>query len=422
MCGLCGVLSTNISDNEFENFAKIFNVSSLRGEHSSGLFSVKEIETKDKKKLIYSARYLKGVGSSGYFTEVNWKNIKENIHDSSDTILVAGHCRHATRGSITAANAHPFNFSNIIGMHNGTLTDNIGPKVPKNKNKKSKADDTETDSESFYRYLNDHTLEETLGELNEYGDAYAFVWYDKVKRTINFLRNHKRPLWFAKVNESTLYWASEKEFLMFILNRNYTGYSNNIQKLSEIPVDTLITFDVTAVNPVQACTLRKIENIKYKRNKFVYEGYQGPRRGPHGGYAGFGGDSWDESEMYERAYNSRDKSDAIPFAENSGSSVATTLEERKKLWAEASNKMKKNEGPTSNVITLPNVRTSDKPIEYTINNKDYTRDQYERLLEKGCAWCSVQADLAEKVQWFGSEDYLCEACASDEEIKAYLKT
>ena len=46
MCGLCGVLSTTVSDFEFEKFIQLFNVSSLRGEHSSGLFSVKEIEAK----------------------------------------------------------------------------------------------------------------------------------------------------------------------------------------------------------------------------------------------------------------------------------------------------------------------------------------------------------------------------------------
>ncbi len=417
MCGLSGVLSTTISDGEFDKFCQLFNVSSLRGEHSSGLFSVKELSEK-KKKPSYSVRFMKGVGSSRWFTEHNWKGIKEHVHDSSDTVLVAGHCRHATRGSVSSANAHPFNFSNLIGMHNGTLMDNIGPKVPKNNGKKNKngMEDTETDSESFYRYLNDHTIEEALAELKPYSDAYAFVWYDKRDKTLNFLRNNKRPLWFGQTNNNTLYWASEKEFLQFILNRNYgSGYSNNLTKLAEIPADTLISFDVTAASPVQACTVRKIE-VKHKTN---YGGM-----GHNSGYltwGRYGFSEYGESEGYAAAAANRSSSydplkgnDEVPFDKASG--IKPTIAERVATWKQVTGSTEK-----SNVITLPNVRTHDKDeTTYNILGKEFSKEDYQRKLERGCAWCTCQSDTAEKVFWFASDDYLCEACSSDAEVMQFV--
>lgn len=427
MCGLCGVLSTTISDTEFEKFCQLFHVSSLRGEHSSGVFSVKE-QDKGKGKTLHSVRYLKSVGSSGWFTEAYWKQLKESIHDSSSTVLVAGHCRHATRGSVSNANAHPFNFSNIIGMHNGTLVDNIGPKVPKpahSKKGKNWTPPEETDSESFYRFLNDHTIEEALSELRPYQDAYAFVWYDKHKKTLNFIRNNKRPLWFAQIG-ATLYWASEKEMLLFILNRGYGGgYSATINKLSEVPADTLVSFDVASHSPVHNCKVRKIE----VKSKHTY--HHTPNHGGFRGWAGMMGE-WDESEQYVRnteAANDRPGDVEVPFDAASGSNEALTsrekFQERVNVWkgltARVDEKMAEDaEKRGSNVISLPNVKgTTDSAPTYQILDKSYSRNDYQKMLEKGCAWCTCQAEITDSVHWFGSQDYLCESCKDDPEVKIY---
>lgn len=425
MCGLCGVLSTTVSDDEFEKFADLFNVSSFRGAHSSGLFSIKEVTSKNNKdKPKYSTNIIKGVGPSAWFTENNWGSIKEKIHDDADTILVAGHCRHATRGTVSSANAHPFNFSNIIGMHNGTLTDNIGPKISRKDKKGKEIVVDETDSESFFRYLNDHTIEEALGELKQYTDAYAFIWYNKVERTLNFIRNEKRPLWIAQANASTIYWASEKEMLQFVLNRSYSGgYSNNIDKLAEIPVNTLISYKVDAANPTQNCTVRKIEikskytytNNTHNPNRFRYadeyfgDWYQGYDKEP---YAATNNNTAFKSD--------RPGENEIPFGEDSGATETKTAESLREDIKQSLIR-KFNERNPSNVITLPVIpKGESSEITFEIKDKLFSRKEYQRKLEKGCAWCSSQADLADKVNWHTYDEYVCADCYADPEVKQYL--
>lgn len=425
MCGLCGVLSTTVSDFEFEKFIQLFNVSSLRGEHSSGLLSVKELEKKEKNKkdkILYSATTLKGVGPSGWFAEQNWQRIKETIHDASNTIFVAGHCRHATRGTISSSNAHPFNFTNIVGMHNGTLNDNIGTKVTKKDKKGNTVAVDETDSESFFRYLNDHTIEEALSEL-KFNDAYAFVWYNKVEHTLNFIRNDKRPLWIAQVNASTIYWASEKEMLQFILNRNFSGnYVNTIDKLAQIPENTLVTFKVDAANPVNACTIRKIEITR----KHSYSSHYG---GENHFRLGRGWDDWDETRYYTPGSNynpldnDRPGDDELPFEKASGGQTTEALNDSiKKTLATMEETI--NRKPSSNVITLPFVKTQDDNEEateaYKTFNETVSKKEYQRKLENGCAWCSSQAVVTDKVRWLSNTEYICSDCLSDPEVKAYL--
>lgn len=434
MCGLCGVLSTTVSNTEFEKFIQLFNVSSLRGEHSSGLFSVKEIEAKSKHNKDshkYSTTYIKGVGPSGWFAETNWKAIKERVHDSADTVLVAGHCRHATRGTVSSANSHPFNFSNLIGMHNGTLSDNIGPKITKKDKKGHPITVDETDSESFYRFLNDHTLEEALAELRPHGDAFAFVWYDKVKRTLNFFRNDKRPLWIAQVNASTIYWASEKEMLQFILNRSYGGgYVKTIDKLGEIPVNTLVSYKVDAVNPVQACSVRKIDfkpkysytpphrNGGFNWTEHGESWYQGFDREPY---------DWKKSTNNHSPTSNPDRpgDDEIPFDQASGATTTNSVTEQvqKHLQKKHEDKL----ATKSNVITLPFVPISGSvrlnsggELTFKIKDKEFTRKAYEERLNKGCAWCTQQSLIGDTVSWQSYDEYICADCAVDPEVRQYL--
>jgi hypothetical protein len=339
-----------------------------------------------KKDIDYQLKYFKQAVPSPLFIEQDPERIGKLV-EGTDTKVIAGHCRFGTKGAVTSANAHPFVFSNVTGMHNGTLSKHIGkPRVRINKDTKKKGkweEIEETDSEAFFRFLNDHTLLEALSEIQDNTSAYAFVWYDKRDQTLNMVRNDRRPLWIAQTSMNTLYWASEKEMLEFILNRNMNGYGKNIDDIMMIPVDTHIAFDLTAGNPSKNFTTTP---LKLKKTESYWGGEGGFFRGK-------------VDNKVNPLYSWRDNDS---FAEN-----------KKKV--------------NDNVITLPNVpKPKTDPVRkengfFLINNKGFTTKEYEALLEKGCVFCEQQAFKNDKVQWLDYSTYLCPKCLEDKDLRDMAK-
>ena len=71
-----------------------------------------------------------------------------------------------------------------------------------------------------------HGIRNALKMIDDKKDAYALVTYDKVTRTVTFVRNKQRSLYFS-VNENTsvLYYASEVGFLQAALSRRGIKHS-----------------------------------------------------------------------------------------------------------------------------------------------------------------------------------------------------
>lgn len=383
MCGLCGVISNYVSAGEYEDFLKLLLISQFRGRDSTGIFSVIE----DKKES-FDTKFLKQSVNSSLFLENNKESVDE-LHQGTSTKLVAGHCRHATKGAVTTANAHPFNFSNIIGMHNGTLSENLGkPRYIVKKGKKGNTSvlKEESDSESFFRYLNDNTLIDSLNLIQESGNAYAFVWFDRRNKTLNFVRNRLRPLWFAQTTTQTIYWASEKEMLEFVLKRNGSGmYSNNIDELMELPVHQHLSFDLTKSNPVYNYTLTPLKLKEPKTTTYSWKE----------------GSFWGESQYAHRRHG------------------AVVEPWRSTNWK------KKEDTQEKKVVSLPMIPSQKSTVDekkkdetsfFMINNHGYTRKEYDRLLEKGCIFCEQQAGVYDKVRWLNYTDYLCPICLAEPDL------
>lgn len=124
-----------------------------------------------------------------------------------------GHNRAATRGAVSSANAHPYNFDHITGAHNGTLThasykaleDVCGDTFP-------------TDSMAIFAAIAKIGIKATI-ELCEEGrdyqtGAWSLVWHDAKENSLNFLRNKHRPMFFAYSKEcNKLFWASEWQMI-----------------------------------------------------------------------------------------------------------------------------------------------------------------------------------------------------------------
>jgi hypothetical protein len=122
--------------------------------------------------------------------------------------VVIGHNRWATQGKVDRKNAHPFDFDNIVGAHNGTL---------KSRFKLLDHSMFQVDSENLFYHIEHLGLTDALDNMD---GAWALTWWNREEESLNLLRNKERPLWVCYTkDEKQLFWASEKWMLEVSLGR-----------------------------------------------------------------------------------------------------------------------------------------------------------------------------------------------------------
>ena len=227
MCGITGVI--NLSNLKFgvtekKLFRDLLVATSLRGKHSTGMFTV-PFKNDEPVKI------LKRAVCAGEFIELD--NFSSMMKDFDDYKYVVGHTRYATNGQVNDENAHPFNQDNIVLVHNGSVGNKhdicvLGGKV---------GSDCKVDSESLAIALSKNNIEDFIQKVE---GAFTIVWYDTTKRELHFIRNTERPLHFGVVkDEDVILFASEAEALYFVAQRNEVELS----KIFSLDVGTLLTFD-----------------------------------------------------------------------------------------------------------------------------------------------------------------------------------
>jgi hypothetical protein len=184
MCGLVGVAGF-IGLNEEKALRNMLVFDTIRGEHSTGIASVKSNGEVDVCKEVgnpYNLFYSKDfIDTMKYFSRV-----------------LIGHNRWATMGKIDKNSAHPFDLGHIVGVHNGTL---------RNKHILDDSRFYDVDSENLYHHIQKFGARDAIKNLN---GAWSLVWWDKRDTTLNFLRNEERPMWTCTSKDTrTLLWASE---------------------------------------------------------------------------------------------------------------------------------------------------------------------------------------------------------------------
>ena len=219
MCGMCGVLSTQVLPPVVVNlFEQLLLINTLRGEYGAGVGMVPQRTSR-------SIKVVRTVNDplDGQF-QVDMRRAV-----AKKPVILFGHTRFPTTGSLELTHVHPFETGKIIGMHNGTMEHICGVKPEK----------TENDSQLLMSALAEKGPEETI--RNSLG-AYALVWLNTTQDTINFLRNKDRPLAFGTSEDmpDCLFWSSEALALEFILRRN----TKTNPKIYLCPADTLICFSL----------------------------------------------------------------------------------------------------------------------------------------------------------------------------------
>ena len=198
MCGLFCIISKNeygFSDKQINIFTQGLFADTLRGEDSTGAFSVtKSGNVHTIKDAVPGHTFIKD------------KNFDDFLKDQYlyGKILV-GHNRSATRGVKTDKNAHPFISGNTVLVHNGTLLSH------------HHLANTNTDSEAICIALD--KKENPIDILSELDGAFALIWYNAKTKQFHVSRNNQRPLWILETEHYDLI-GSEAKLLEWISWRN----------------------------------------------------------------------------------------------------------------------------------------------------------------------------------------------------------
>ncbi len=201
MCGIISIFHNNQVMVEKKVEDLLFNmlwVDSIRGNHSTGII----FETDD------GPEWYKKAIPGWDFIQQDYVNAVINKLNRSRYFI--GHNRAATRGEVKTSNAHPFEFGDIIGVHNGTLSNhyNLSPQGANHS----------VDSQHLYHAISVDGFEDVAPRIQ---GSFNLLWHDKSDNTIHLCKNDSRPYCFAKIKDKEyLIGASEKAMLKWLINRH----------------------------------------------------------------------------------------------------------------------------------------------------------------------------------------------------------
>lgn len=233
MCGIVGCAGF-IGTKEEKMFKQMLQLDVLRGKDSTGVAAV---DTKGEVHVAKEAWLPQDFLESRGCKEIFKKNLK----------VLIGHNRAATVGAVNKAGAHPFEFDNIVGVHNGTTSKYLF----------KGHDKFAVDSEALYWHANNRGIADAW--LNVSGAA-SLAFFDKQANKLALLRNKERPMEvvFSK-DKKTMFFASEAWMLAVAAARSNV----EIGKIEPTAVNHLYTFDPMKLpNEIHKFKTRAMEAYK----------------------------------------------------------------------------------------------------------------------------------------------------------------
>lgn len=408
MCGICGVATHFMANTEVSAFKELLTVSQLRGSDSTGVAAIHKpqmFKRNHEKVRTFPYQYDKDTENSSVFLDdpgLLDKDAKrrKSLFTNNDVIALFGHCRSATVGAVSKANAHPFDFSNVIGVHNGTIRQ--GADIPELK-------EFESDSAALYASINKRGIEDTVDRLGKFGGAYSLVYFDKTKGTLNFIRNDERPMFFmyGGYSQDVLYWASEAEFLRLVAHRKNIKISEGTTIFSLKPwllwsigignghnyflKDNMTTADLTPV---------------VKQYSYSYTGAQII-------------DPNEFNEAFGVVNEPPVKKPYVPPAminHTANPQKGSTEAEVVQTFQQLNSKYQKETKPSQSTAL---ATTSEDPTPFKgFNARPITRREFEKALSHGCALCCQtidpnEGDIQYRVGWADPGLVVCPDCIGD---------
>lgn len=408
----------HITHTEKTVFNQLLCVDVLRGKHSTGVALVSSGGDVDV--------FKKAVNVQDFFDFSTYQTLMKSSYN-----CMLGHNRYATKGAINNVNAHPFEFDNIVGMHNGTL---------KTYWQLDNSKDFTVDSECLYSHINGNNIQSAIDKVD---GAYALTWFDKRTNQLHFLRNKERPLCYCFSKDGgALFWASEPWMLYGILDRNGVEYNT----IFEVIEDTLYTFDVPKqhqtvglkIAPPKVCKVIKTPVVKKSNMSLVtstggtpatYQSYINKEVE----FCVNDGVLDNHNSYYVEAFIFNDTAKDIRIYTPKGSTLAIELLENRDLG--------NFKGKVRRVTVLGNTTyllLDLRSIEYLGGLwEDVTKDDALKEVAEtvsgfqgaqlnmaefkdasclGCAWCGDPAFFGDKLNWVEPKEFICESCIAFPEV------
>lgn len=224
MCGHFGGIAAHMFESDIDRIRELGIVSQLRGMDSTGI----AVGYKRKKEKLYVDVHKEVDNASNFLYDDKITTALGYGKGAERPFIVMGHCRAATKGTVVADNAHPYDLDSIIGAHNGT--------VHGLKNQKANG----TDSLAIFETIKEEGVQKAVDAAQD--GAYALVWMDTNDQTINFLRNGERTLYILGYN-GVIYWCSDYFMLKLMAARH------GIVKPEINPLDIHEQLKVNLFNP-----------------------------------------------------------------------------------------------------------------------------------------------------------------------------
>lgn len=236
-------------------------------------FSSKKKSNPDKLALLMLHNSLKrGEDNTGVYTPEDGvckstKNATEFLseYDMPRTNLFIGHVRKSSVGSKIVQNAHPFEFDNIVLVHNGTLNNHWQMLREAGIDQK----EFNTDTQVLAKLLDNDSKKEqkVFSTLSEYQGFAALLFTDKRQPEILYAyRNSDRPL-FHGLYEGSLYISSLKESLEIIKCTDIDEFPPYyLHTIKNGKVLESIYYKEKTSSFSQTAAYGHITNVKYKNN------------------------------------------------------------------------------------------------------------------------------------------------------------
>lgn len=398
MCGIGGMIGTNIQDIDIEVVRNLGLLNMLRGEHSTGMF---DFVPKAEKPIKYWKRK---VDSILFINDVFYPTWNDRWGEKTRPNVIAYHCRHATQGTISQANAHPFHKGSIIGMHNGTIAKSF-------ENRKK----FDTDSEALFHNIDAVGVHEALKDIKWSDPAYALVYLNIKDSTLNFIRNTKRPLHYNKYL-GTFFFSSDAKHLEVACAGN--GYKT-VPVSTPFKPYTLYSFDLKDKNYKMTMTdLEGIDDYTQTTTVGYTSNYSYSFDASEDRIVGWGVSDEDKEKGYNQAYSHYDSVSGKWFTEYQINRLKeiraskNTTEEAKQPSVEK----KKTEEVKSSVVPFVGGKAKDDEKFFRVGpgyHSECTESAYRSKLKRGCEVCGEKASIHDKAYWIASNEYLCDDCAGE---------
>lgn len=410
ICGLVGVAGF-IAAKEEKAFRDLLVFDSIRGEHSTGVASVGYNDTEvvkavgDPFELFNSAKYIK---------------MMSGVHR-----VLIGHNRFATQGAVNKRNAHPFEAGDIIGVHNGTLT---------NKHMLFEAHRYVVDSEAIFNHINAKGIRDAV---NTMCGAWALVWWNSLDGTLNFLRNKERTLFMARSKstvQDTIFWASEKWMLEVALSRNQI----EVEDIISLEPDMHLTIEIDSSRKIGKPTIVKMEVPTPIVTPVFQNEYQGGGVTPNNQrpsvfninrknviFFGKGIDTDSCGASYLECEDVTAISDDFRLYDNGLVDIKTLLgctftgsiqtmctRHQEGTYYKVSSSSVSNIGSTAPVVEKG-------PFFVDANSKLLTKKEWESKYE-ACSFCTAPLTAGAKNRFSKDGDCLCPDCVTDPSINSLL--